>query len=114
MAGENYGQGSSREHAALMPRYLGVRAVIARSFARIHRANLINFGILPLESADTSDFRPGDRLIIDGLRREGAGEDMMIRNETAGFVRTAKLRVTDRERAVLKAGGLLQFIRAGG
>ncbi|MBR6706732.1 MAG: aconitate hydratase [Clostridia bacterium] len=114
VAGENYGQGSSREHAALMPRYLGVRAVIARSFARIHRANLINFGILPLETEDASDFRPGDRLVLDGLRRDGAGEDLMIRNETAGYARIVKLRVTDRERAVLKAGGLLQFIRAGG
>ena len=78
VGGENYGQGSSREHAAIAPRFLGVRAKLVKSFARIHKANLINFGILPLRFQNPEDYnliKPGDRLRISGIRKsleEGA------------------------------------------
>ena len=114
VAGENYGQGSSREHAALMPRYLGVRAVVARSFARIHRANLINFGILPLEAEETGVYHPGDRLSLRGLLSGGRPETLIVHNETTGRDHRAALRVSDYEWAVLRAGGLLQYIKAKG
>jgi aconitase A len=76
VAGHNYGQGSSREHAAITPRYLGLHAVLAKSFARIHWQNLANFGILALEFVDQRDYdrvHPGDTLVIDGLRDALAG-----------------------------------------
>ncbi len=111
-AGENYGQGSSREHAALMPRFLGVRAVLALSFARIHRANLINAGILPLEITDGKAFRQGERLSITGLLNFPRRERLVIRNMSTGECHEAALRVTDREWEILKAGGLLRYIRS--
>ena len=112
VAGVNYGQGSSREHAALMPRYLGVRAVIARGFARIHRANLINFGILPLECADESLFSPGDQLLLSGLLRSGERGAVTLRCLTIGQSLELSLRLSPYEWAVVKAGGLLPYIRA--
>ncbi|HVO39973.1 MAG TPA: aconitate hydratase, partial [Spirochaetia bacterium] len=110
IGGENYGQGSSREHAALAPRYLGVRAKIVKSFARIHKSNLINFGILPLTFADPSDYdriRQGDMMRISGVRRlleNGASEVPVSVN---GKTITTKLEVSDRHRRILLAGGLL-------
>jgi aconitate hydratase len=113
VAGENYGQGSSREHAALAPMYLGLQAVIARSFARIHRANLINFGILPLtfaEPADSERVGQGDRLRLDGVRRGVSEGSLMVRDETAGIEFRVELGVSERTREVLLAGGRLNLI----
>ncbi|MEY2335763.1 aconitate hydratase [Acidithiobacillus ferrianus] len=87
VAGHNYGQGSSREHAALAPRYLGVRAVLAKSFARIHLANLINFGILPLTFVDAADYarvQAGDQLSLD-IRGLALGQALTLRDETQGL-----------------------------
>jgi aconitate hydratase len=115
VGGKNYGQGSSREHAALAPRYLGIRAVVARSFARIHKANLINFGILPLEFAHERDqdrFSPGDRLRIENLVpliREGKSLSLM--NATRGFAAKTRLEISARQREILLAGGLLAYSR---
>jgi len=116
VGGRNYGQGSSREHAALCPRYLGIRAVIAESFARIHKSNLINFGILPLElanPADKSGFRPGDRLRLADLKSLiSRGSVVPVRNLTQGKTVQTKLNVTPRLTQVLLAGGLLAYARA--
>lgn len=116
LGGRNYGQGSSREHAALCPRYLGVRAIIAQSFARIHKSNLINFGILPLEvenPADRSVFRTGDKLRLGNLRSLiGQGSLLPIRNLTQGKTVQARLDVTPRLAQILLAGGLLAYARA--
>jgi aconitate hydratase len=115
VAGENYGQGSSREHAAMVPRFLGIAAVIARSFARIHMANLVNFGIVPLvaeRAADLGSIRRGDRLAMEGLRRAvGSGGTVVIRNLTRRKAITARLPVGGRGRNVLLAGGLLNLIK---
>ena len=81
IGGENYGQGSSREHAALAPRYLGVRVKLSKSFPRIHKANLINFGILPLVFEDPADYdrlQPGDRLVLPELRRRLLAGDELL------------------------------------
>lgn len=116
VGGENYGQGSSREHAALAPRYLGVRLKLALSFARIHRANLINFGIVPLTFADPADYeriQPGDKIELLGLARaisEGAEE---IRARCGGREMVLRLEAGSRERELLVAGGLLNHIKAG-
>lgn len=114
VAGENYGQGSSREHAALMPMYLGVRAVIARSFARIHKANLVNFGLLPLEFERPEDYdaiRSGDVLEIpDTLSALETGRAEVM-NRTAGTQFTALLHISAYERAILHAGGVLRYIQ---
>ena len=112
VGGANYGQGSSREHAALVPLYLGVRAVIAKSFARIHAANLINAGILPLCFIDPADYdtlTQGEELTIDGIF---AGMDSGIMSLHAGD-RTIPLACafTPRQKALLRAGGLLNYTR---
>lgn len=114
IGGENYGQGSSREHAALAPRYLGVRIKMARSFARIHRANLINFGILPLLFSDPEDYvriKPGDKLTFPHLLKEvqqGKGEVTAIwRDRIIHLI----LPISERERRSLLAGGLLNLVR---
>lgn len=105
------GQGSSREHAALVPLYLHVRGVLAKSFARIHRANLINNGILPLEFANESDYDRFDRddeIVLPDVRREvseSAGK-VTVQNVTKGFTVQMNLSVTDRQRDMLLAGGL--------
>jgi aconitate hydratase len=117
VGGVNYGQGSSREHAALAPMYLGVKAVLARSFARIHRANLINFGILPcvIPEEEYRQLEPGDALemldLPDALHR---GSSLKVRNHTQGYEFTARHDLTPREREILLAGGLLNRIRARG
>ena len=117
VGGKNYGQGSSREHAALAPRYLGLRAVIAENFARIHKANLVNFGILPLEFTDPAD-RPslerGHRLALAGLDRLTAGGRVALKNLTTGRDFELKLDVSESQAAMLKAGGLLAQAAARG
>ena len=116
VAGSNYGQGSSREHAALVPLYLGIRAVVAKSFARIHQANLINNGILPLTFADPADYDridPMDTLSLPGVREAVAAgqETLTLRNETKGEDLRVLLPLTERQRGMILAGGLINFIR---
>ncbi|MCP5111135.1 MAG: aconitate hydratase, partial [bacterium] len=100
VAGQSYGQGSSREHAALCPMYLGVRAVIARSMERIHKANLINFGIVPIvfgQAADYEALAQDDRLVIENLRRAVADADEVTIAKADGSCRfTAKLELSSR------------------
>ncbi len=115
VAGENYGQGSSREHAALVPMYLGIKAILTKSYARIHRSNLINFGILPLIFEDPDEFngiQQGDRLRITHLRsRLEEGGPLRIENVTQERVFEASHGLNSRERGVLLAGGLLNYTR---
>ncbi len=115
VGGENYGQGSSREHAALAPRFLGVRAVIAKSFARIHHANLVNFGIVPLEFADKKDYEKltlWDEVEIPQLEeRLKAGEKVIVRNRSTGEEIECKYNLTPKQVSVLIAGGLLNWIK---
>jgi len=115
VGGENYGQGSSREHAAIAPRYLGVRAVIVKSFARIHLANLVNFGILPLVFETPSDYEKisqGDRLAFEatGLK---TGNRVILINETTGEKTPVKTPVGEKEIEIIKAGGRLNYVRLG-
>ncbi|MBI3454974.1 MAG: aconitate hydratase [Candidatus Rokubacteria bacterium] len=111
VAGQTYGQGSSREHAAIAPMYLGVRGVIAKTFARIHRANLINWGVLPLEFADPADYdaiAPGDRLRIRGIAAGLLNGTLTVEDETTGRRIAARCVLTGREREILLAGGRLR------
>ncbi|MBZ4688486.1 MAG: aconitate hydratase [Clostridia bacterium] len=114
VGGENYGQGSSREHAALAPLYLGIKAVIAKSFARIHRANLINFGILPLtfeNEEDYNDINEDDILFIEGLK-EGLKEgNFTLQNKTQNRVIPVKCDLSQRQLKVIFEGGLLNYIK---
>ncbi len=118
IAGHNYGQGSSREHAALVPLYLGIRGVITKSFARIHMANLVNSGILPLVFADESDYDKidmGDVLTISGAPAKVNGQtEFTVENQTKGFTFTVRLDVSDRLKAVLADGGLLNHTKRSG
>ncbi len=118
VAGESYGQGSSREHAALCPMYLGVRAVIAKSIERIHKANLINFAIVPLEFAEPSDYdkiKPEDELKIAGLvDAVRSSETVTVENVSGGTKFEAVLKLSERDRAILLAGGLLSYTKSGG
>ena len=115
VAGQNYGQGSSREHAALVPLYLGIRGVIAKSFARIHMANLINSGILPLVFADEADYdriEQGDVLeIADAPAKVDGKAEFTVANKTKGFAFPVRLEVSARLREVLKDGGLLNHTK---
>ena len=116
IGGENYGQGSSREHAALAPLYLGVKAVLARSFARIHRANLINNGILPLTFADAADYdavSEGDEIVIAEAPAQiaAAAEGGAVTASIAGREVGLRLDITPRQRDILLAGGLLNYTR---
>jgi len=115
VAGESYGQGSSREHAALCPMYLGVRAVIARSIERIHRANLINFCIVPIRFANAADYdrlQAGDELRIDDLHGAIRGsEQVTIRKSDGSFEFVGRLELSSRDRDILLAGGLLSHTR---
>lgn len=116
VAGQNYGQGSSREHAALVPLYLGIRAVVAKSFARIHRDNLINNGILPLtfaSEADYDDISPMDELTLPHVRETIAQgqEQLTLHNATKGRDYTVCLPLTKRQRGMILAGGLLNYTR---
>jgi aconitate hydratase len=113
VGGENYGQGSSREHAALAPMFLGIRAILTKSYARIHRSNLINFGILPLTLKDPEEYasiQQGDRLRITNLRRELQESDLLkIEDVTQQRVFEVTHGLTSREKEILLAGGLLNY-----
>jgi len=115
VAGANYGQGSSREHAVIAPRYLGLRAVLAASFARIHWQNLANFGVLALEFADPDDYQrveQGDVLLLENIRATiGAGTEITVRNTTRNEQYLAHHRLSERQVAMLLAGGLLPWLR---
>ncbi|MHB1294723.1 MAG: aconitate hydratase [Anaerolineae bacterium] len=117
VGGDNYGQGSSREHAALVPMYLGVQAVITKSFARIHMANLVNSGILPLVFVDPADYdrlQQGDRLRIeDTFASLRAGRLITVVNETRGYRFEAQYDLSARQVEILLAGGQLNAIKAG-
>jgi aconitate hydratase len=114
IGGDNYGQGSSREHAALAPRFLGVRAKLAKSFARIHKANLCNFGILPLTFKNPKDYetiQPGDQVVFPEIRRRLKAGDTEIPVGIGARRIIALLEVSPREREHLLAGGTLNFVR---
>ena len=116
VAGSNYGQGSSREHAALVPLYLGIRAVIAKSFARIHQANLINNGILPMTFADEADYDridQGDELTLPGVRAlvEAGSAEFTLRNVTKDEEYKVLLPLTERQKGCILCGGLLNYTR---
>ena len=113
VGGANYGQGSSREHAALVPLYLGVRLVIAQSFARIHAANLINAGILPLtfdDSADYAALSQGDTLTLENIHSQIAAGHVIAKTGSGKTVRLS-YPLTERQIAILKAGGLLNYTK---
>ena len=120
VGGENYGQGSSREHAALGPMYLGVRVVLVKSFARIHQANLINYGIIPITFADPADYdsiQEGDTLEVTNLAAAiENGEDFSIKvtGQSGSKTIVGKNTMAQRSRDIIKAGGLAAYTRAGG
>ncbi|MBR7162049.1 MAG: aconitate hydratase [Clostridia bacterium] len=118
VGGTNYGQGSSREHAALVPLYLGIKAVVAKSFARIHVANLINFGIVPLTFENPEDYEriaEGDALEIRGFANGVAKETRLILKDlTNGAEIPLCLNATERQRTILGAGGLLNYTKMNG
>lgn len=114
IAGENYGQGSSREHAALAPLYLGVKAVIAKSFARIHKANLINNGIVPIEFKDSSDYEKinlVDDLLIENISNNLNTGVLKIKNLTKNSEFEVLVKLTSKEIDVIKAGGRLNYVK---
>ena len=115
IGGSNYGQGSSREHAALVPLYLGIKSVIAKSFARIHQANLINAGIIPFTFTNPDDYdriEKGDKLAIKNIRQtiENAGEAVLL-NETKNESYPLTFSFSDRQKDIILAGGLLNYTR---
>ncbi len=118
LGGANYGQGSSREHAALVPLYLGIKAVVAKSFARIHVANLINFGIVPMtleNEADYDKINEGDDIEIRGFAEAVMGaERAVLVDKTNGEAIPLVLSLTERQRAILSAGGLLNYTKNAG
>lgn len=116
VGGENYGQGSSREHAALVPLYLGIKAVFAKSFARIHRSNLINSGILPFEFEQSSDYdliEEGDQLSIINLKEaiELNQTQLTVTNQSKQSTFTVHLPLSPREKEAILAGGIINLIR---
>lgn len=115
VGGSNYGQGSSREHAALVPLYLGVKGVLAKSFARIHMANLVNSGILPMVFVNEEDYgkiNPGDRLVLKGVRSQvEKGIEVTIFNASNNTDIKAVIQVSGRQRKILLAGGLINYTR---
>ena len=115
LGGQNYGQGSSREHAALVPLYLGIKAVVAKSFARIHIANLINFGIVPMTLANEDDYdkiNEGDDIVIEDFREAIKGSDSAyLVDRTTGAHVELKLNFTSRQREILLAGGTLNYTK---
>ncbi len=118
VAGSNYGQGSSREHAALVPLYLKIKGVIAKSFARIHRDNLINSGILPLVFENAEDYGKidaGDKLVIENARKQiESGEIIVVENRTKKYSFECRLSLTERLKKVILAGGVLALAGKGG
>ena len=116
VGGANYGQGSSREHAALVPMYLGVRAVVAKSFARIHAANLINYGILPLTFVNADDYdrlTQGDNLTISGIFAGLESGKFTLTDKTTGETFALACELSPRQREILRDGGLLAYTREG-
>ena len=116
VGGANYGQGSSREHAALAPLYLGVKAVLVKSFARIHRANLINAGILPLTFVNEADYdkiAQGDQLVLADIRKavEEGKTELTVVNKTNGAEIPVLCELTGRTKDIMLAGGLLDYTR---
>ncbi len=115
IGGANYGQGSSREHAALVPLYLGIKAVITKSFARIHCANLVNAGIIPFTFANENDYDKisvNDELCLEGIRESIAnGTDITLKNLTTGESYKLDYQLSERQRDILLAGGLLDYTR---
>jgi len=117
VGGSNYGQGSSREHAALVPMYLGIRGVIAKSFARIHIANLINSGILPMTFENPEDYDKLEQdadLVIEGIVSGMAEGKLTVTDRTSGNKFNVLCSLTERQRAILLAGGLLNYTKEGG
>ena len=115
IGGENYGQGSSREHAAIAPMYLGIKAVIAKSFARIHKANLVNFGILPLTFDNANDYNTIDKTdelelleIVDALK---TGKQITVKNKSKGTTFRVNHDLQDRSIAIMLAGGTLNYVK---
>lgn len=116
IGGSNYGQGSSREHAALVPMYLGIRCVIAKSFARIHVANLINAGILPMTFVNPEDYdslNQGAKLTFSDITK-GMEEGVIIMTDDSGKRYELSCVLTDRQKAIVTAGGLLNYTKEGG
>ena len=111
LAGENYGQGSSREHAALCPMYLGVKAVITKSFARIHLANLVNFGILPLKLDVSSDYDDIDMADMLELNVSDLNGSLVLINKTKEKEYSVSHALSALDMSILKAGGKLAFSR---
>jgi aconitate hydratase len=115
VSGRNYGQGASREHAAIAPRHLGLRLVLARGYARIHWQNLVNFGILPLEFADEADYdriEQGDVLRVENVRDAlKAGNEIGVRNVTKDETYRARHRLSARQRDLVAAGGQIPLLR---
>jgi aconitate hydratase len=117
VGGSNYGQGSSREHAALVPMYLGIRCVIAKSFARIHVANLINAGILPVTFENPDDYDALDQnadLVIDNIRSGMADGKLTVTDKASGKSFNVVCNLTERQQSILLAGGLLNYTKEGG
>lgn len=117
VGGSNYGQGSSREHAALVPMYLGVRAVITKSFARIHVANLINAGIMPLTFKNPDEYdklNQSDKLTLTNVFAGMDSGEIMLKDETTGDEIPLVCSFTERQKAILKAGGLLEYTKKEG
>ncbi len=117
VGGDNYGQGSSREHAALAPMYLGIKGVIAKSFARIHHANLVNFGLLPLVFQNPSDYDKidqDDELAVLSTHKGVDELSLTVENRTKNFSFNVTMDLTERQKAMLKAGGLLPYTRQTG
>lgn len=115
IGGSNYGQGSSREHAALAPLQLGVKGVVAKSFARIHRANLINSGILPMTFVNEEDYdkiNEGDILVLENVREQiKSGDELLLKNKTANISIRVKVALSERQKDIMLAGGLLNYTR---
>ena len=115
VGGTNYGQGSSREHAALVPLYLGIKAVVAKSFARIHMANLINFGIIPLTFKNPEDYdkiNEGDDIEISGFNDSiGTKNEILLLDKTTNEKIVLNLNATERQREILLSGGLLNYTK---
>ena len=114
VGGENYGQGSSREHAAINPMYLGVRCVIAKSIARIHKGNLVNHGIIPMLFDDPADYErieQTDELEIRGLIDQLPSRRVEVADVTQGFTFTVHLELTEAEMEVVLAGGQLRLLK---
>ncbi len=114
VAGASYGQGSSREHAAICPMYLGVKAVIALSIERIHQNNLCNFGIIPLTFVDEADYQKldqNDELVLENVKQQIEGKEVVLKNKTKSLEIRLSCDVTDEQRSMLISGGLLNILK---